>query len=239
MGNTQCIPGHRVTIFPALARKVTEVLVTQGDMVKKGQALVRLHDGKARAQVQARKVKLENVAAELCETRNYLTYLENLHEVIPDRQLHETRKLILTLEKEYDAANADLGVALAELQQHVVTAPIDGVVNELVVNPGAISKPGEAWGEILDIKEIDVRVSMPRHHADAMKVRAAAEVLQVDGSKSYGRGKVVHVGTEPGRQDRKAFALVRLANPEGKLRCNVSVQVRFLPAQEKLEEVQP
>jgi len=47
-----------------------------------------------------------------------------------------------------------LEVALAELQQHIV------MINELVINPGTISKPGEVWGEIFDIKEPERRLRM-------------------------------------------------------------------------------
>jgi biotin carboxyl carrier protein len=171
LGRTECALGRKGMIAPVPLHPVVEVLVNPGDRVKKGQPLVKLDDDEARAEVRVKRASLENARIDLKESRRYLAALEKAISSIPDVSHHKARIAALEAEMHERAAQAAWESAQAELQHYVVTAPIDGVVSWLDVSPGMVSRPGTTlWGEILDLREIDVRCELTIEQADRISV---------------------------------------------------------------------
>jgi multidrug resistance efflux pump len=126
------------------------------------------------------------------------------------------------------AAEAAWESAQAELQHYVVTASIDGVVSWLEVSPGMVSRPGTTvWGEILDLREIDVRCELTVGQADRVSVGQPAEVRSSEENIESGMGRVVFVGLTADKSTGLVPVVVRLPNPKERLRCGVPVHVRF------------
>jgi membrane fusion protein (multidrug efflux system) len=118
--------------------------------------------------------------------------------------------------------------AEAELEHYTLTAPIDGVINRLDVNLGAVPWPGRTvWGEILDLREIDVRGDLTPDQADAVAVGQAVRVSRDGKPEKPWAGRVVFVGLAADEGSGKVPVLVRVANPEERLRCGVPVAIRF------------
>jgi multidrug resistance efflux pump len=126
-------------------------------------------------------------------------------------------------------AKETLKSAEAELEHYTLTAPIDGVVTSLDVVPGTVSRPGTTvWGEILDLSVIDVRCDVTPDQAD--QIAAGQEVKVLRGLvKEPLKGEVANVGIAADRQTGKIPVLVRLKNPDNRLRCyiDVSVEIRI------------
>jgi multidrug resistance efflux pump len=117
--------------------------------------------------------------------------------------------------------------AEAELEHYTVTAPIDGVIASLDVVPGTVSRPGTTvWGEILDLSVIDVRCDVAPEQADQITVGQDAEVTR-EGRAEVLRGQVANVGIAADRTTGRVPVLVRLKNPEPRLRSYIDVKVRF------------
>jgi HlyD family secretion protein len=127
-------------------------------------------------------------------------------------------------------AKEALRSAEAELEHYTVTAPIDGIVTSLDVVPGTVSRPGTTtWGEILDLSVIDVRCDVTPDQADQITQGQEAEVTR-EGRSDVMKGQVVNVGIAADRQTGKIPVLVRLKNPDTRLRCYIDVKVRFSTA---------
>src|SRR5262249_17849585 len=123
---------------------------------------------------------LENSRVCTQEQRQLLERLEPLWRKgsIPEQRYYEVRASVLKCEADQRAAQARLQrlvkrpfeqevaelqarvvaaeenvkAAEAELEHYTVTAAIEGVVSELDVCPGTVSRPGTSvWGEILDL----------------------------------------------------------------------------------------
>jgi multidrug resistance efflux pump len=126
------------------------------------------------------------------------------------------------------AAQAVLEAARAELSHYTVTAATDGVVSWLKVNPGTVSRPGTAvWGEIVDLREVEVRCALPPRQAERVAVGQAAEVSLNGDAAARWPGRVTFVGVAADRGSGKVPVVIRIANPQERLRCNVEVTVRF------------
>jgi RND family efflux transporter MFP subunit len=227
LGRTECTPGRKGMIAPVPLHPVVEALVMPGDRVKKGQALVRLDDDEARAEVRVKWAALENARLDLKESRRYLGTVEKAISSFPDVAYHKAHVAALTAEMHERAAEAAWESAQAELQHYVVTASIDGVVCWLDVSPGTVSRPGTSvWGEILDLTEIDVRCELTTDQADRVSVGQPAEVRSRE-ARMAETGRVVLVGLAADQRTGLVPVVVRVHNVQEHLRCGVTVHVRF------------
>jgi RND family efflux transporter MFP subunit len=227
-GTTQCSPKGMAILAPAVLHPVEEIFVALGDKVKKGQPVVRLDDDEPQADVRVKKANLENVTIAAREAKRYLASLEKLHlqGAVPEQRIHEARANSFKAEAEERAAKAAVDVAMAELEHYLIAAPIDGIVNRLDVRLGMVSRPGTTeWGEILDLREIDVRLDIPIGQIDKVKVGDQVKVMSSDLKTSHGAGRIVFLGLIA--KSGQVPALVRLANEDGKLRCEIPVNVHF------------
>ncbi len=90
-----------------------------------------------------------------------------------------------------------------------------------------MSRPGTSvWGEIVDLREIDVHCELPPQQADRVVVGQTAHV-SLNGAALPGPGRVAFVGVAADARSGKVPVVVRVANPQERLRCNVDVKVCF------------
>jgi multidrug resistance efflux pump len=118
--------------------------------------------------------------------------------------------------------------AEAELEHYTVTAAIDGVVASLEVSLGTVARPGTTvWGEILDLRKIDVACELAPHLADSLAVGQRAEVVMEGRPDQRWAGQVVFIGLAADPKTGRIPVRVRIDNAEERLRCYVDVKVRF------------
>ena len=229
-GRTRCMLARRGIIAAAILRPVVEVLVGPGDRVTKGQVLIKLFDLEPQAKIRAREKELRSIEARAEYSRRNLDLVEKSLQTgaLPGTSYNDVRSTALYYESQKLAAEAELSLAQAELKLYTVTATIDGEVAWLDVSPGTVSWPGALiWGEIVDLRELDVRCELWPVQADQLAVGQSAEVRLDGKAEAAATGKVVHVGKVADRNSGLIPVMVRVANPQGRLRAEVPVKVRF------------
>ena len=235
-GQTRCMLSHRGIIAPAILRPVVEVLVSPGDRVKKGQALVKLYDLEPQAKVRAREKDLRSIEAKAQFSRRNLDIADRSRNTgaMPESLYNDVRATALSYEAQVPAAQAELSLAESELKLYTVTAAIDGEISWLDVSPGTVSWPGSlVWGEIVDLRELDVRCELPPAQADQVAVGQSAEVWLDGSTEAAGTGKVVFIAKVANRNNGLVPVVVRLPNVQERLRAEVHVKVRFQMEQGK------
>jgi RND family efflux transporter MFP subunit len=245
VGRTQCAPGRRASIAPVPLHPVIEVKVVPGERVTKGQLLVKMDDDEARADVRLKRALLESSQYSTNEARRFLTKALSKREILPEQRLHEAKLALRKAEADQRAAQAALDSSEAELEHFSVGAGIEGVVSWLDVYPGFVSRPGTSvWGEIVDLRELDVRCELTAEQADELRLGQAAEVRtpelarRTSGTTQHASStarhlpgaRVVFIGPVADAKSGLVPVLVRLPNPEQRLRCGVPVSVRFTSA---------
>lgn len=243
-GRTRCIPENKAIIAPVPLHPVDEIFVRVGDRVKKGDKLIQIDPDEQKAEVRARSAALEAAEITLKEAHRLKATIEPVHDqgVLPAQRIHE----ILTGAKKAAAdarqAKAALESAQFELDHHTVEAAIDGIVNRLDVHVGMVSRPGTTiWGEILDLSRIDVACRLSPAQIEQLEAGQKSKLLSEHGMRYFGQqadvlhketgaklgaGAVVFIGLEADSSGSLP-ALVRMDNPEFKLRCEIPVTVRF------------
>jgi multidrug efflux pump subunit AcrA (membrane-fusion protein) len=229
-GRTRCPVARRGIIASAILRPVVEVLVGPGERVTKGQVLVKLFDLEPQAKIRAREKELRSIEARAEYSRRNLDLVEkSLHTgALPGTSYNDVRSTALYYESQKLAAEAELSLAQAELKLYTVTATIDGEVAWLDVSPGTVTWPGTLiWGEIVDLRELEVRCELSPVQAEQVAVGQSAEVRLDGQAEPAGTGKVVLVGKLADRTSGLVPVMVRMANPQERMRADVSVKLRF------------
>jgi RND family efflux transporter MFP subunit len=229
-GRTRCLLARRGIIAGAIMRPVVEVLVSPGDRVTKGQVLIKLFDLEAQAKIRARERDLRSIEARAQFSQRNLELAEPARSTgaLPENRYNEIRATALSNEALVRAAEAELALAQSELKLYTITAPIDGEVAWLDVSPGTVTWPGSMiWGEVVDVRELDVRCELAPAQADQIAVGRSAEVWLDGKAEPVVTGKVTFIGKMAERQSGLVPVVVRVANPEEHLRAEIAVKVRF------------
>jgi RND family efflux transporter MFP subunit len=229
-GRTRCLLARRGIIAAAIVRPVVEVLVSPGDRVTKGQALIKLYDLEVQAKVRARESELRSAEAKAQASRRNLDLAEKSHQTgaLPQTTYNEMVGAAQSNEAMVHAAEAELAHAQSELKLYTVTASLDGEVAWLDVNPGAVTWPGTLiWGEILDLRELDVRCELTPAHAAQVALGQSADVWLDGKAEAVATGKVVFIGNVADRNSGLIPLTIRVANAQERWRAEVAVKVRF------------
>ena len=231
-GRTRCMLSRRGIIASAILRPVVEVLVGPGDRVTKGQVLIKLFDLEPQAKLRVREKELRSIEARAQYSRRNLELAERSRQTgaLPENTYNEIRATALSNEAQMLAAEAELSLAQSELKLYTVTASIDGEVAWLDVSPGTVSWPGTLiWGEIVDLRELDVRCELTPVQAEQVVVGQSAELWLEGKAEAAAAGKVVFIGKSADRNTGLVPVMVRVANPQERLRAEIGVKVRFRP----------
>jgi RND family efflux transporter MFP subunit len=221
---------RRGIIASSILRPVVEVLVGPGDRVTKGQALVKLYDLEPRAKVRAREKDLRSIEAKAQYARRNLDIAERSRGTgaMPESVYNDVRAIALSNEAQVPAAEAELALAENELKLYTVTAAIDGEIAWLDVSPGTVTWPGSLiWGEIVDLRELDVRCELAPAQAERVAVGQPAEVWLDGKAEAAAKGKVVFVAKVANRNTGFVPIVVRVANAQERLCAELAVKVRF------------
>ncbi len=229
-GLRQCSVGRRGIIAPVPLHPVIDVKVVPGERVRKGQLLVVLDD-EPRADVRLKEALLDSARHAAGEARRFLTKAESVTEILPEQRLFDARLAVRKAEADERAAQAAVDSARAELEHYRVAAALDGVVSSLDVYSGVVARPGTTvWGEIVDLRELDVRCELTPAEANRVAVGQKVKVGAA-GSSDFATGTVTFISPVADAKTGRIPAIAHFANPHERLRCGVSVSVRFTDQQ--------
>jgi RND family efflux transporter MFP subunit len=156
-------PVHWARVGPALRGRVVEVLVEEGQPVRRGQPLARLEDSAARHQAEEAEARSHFAADHLARTRLLVA-----RDIAARVQLERA-------ESDARAARALADAAARRLDDYVVRAPADGVVLRRDAEPGQIADPLDALFWVGEPRPL--RVSAEVDEEDIARVAAGQEAL--------------------------------------------------------------
>lgn len=139
------IEAKQATVISSrIMAQIERVNVRAGDMVNKGQVLIKLEDSDLQSRVSQAKANLQSVNTRLAEAKLGLSRASDLiaQKLIANADFDRAQADYDTLVA--NAANAKQGLLEAEssLAFATITAPIDGRIVDRFAEPGDITRPG-------------------------------------------------------------------------------------------------
>lgn len=117
-----------------------------------------------------------------------------------------------------NAAQAELSQALSKRSETQLKAPLSGLVTERNADTGSLASPGQSVLVVQSTDWLYVRTSIPVSVSAKVGVGQTAKVTVDALPGQTFQGKISNVNGAADPQSRQVTALVRLENPDGKLR---------------------
>ena len=163
-----------VQVYSQASRLVRELRVEEGDLVRRGQVLVRLQDDEQRNAVTKVRSQLDKARREY-ERKQRLFEQQLVAEQEFNDATHELDQLQISLED-----------AERELGYTEVRAPIAGTITSRLVKLGDQVNPGQHLFDIVDFDSIVARIYVPEKNLSALRDGQPARIhAQALGGREY------------------------------------------------------
>ncbi len=171
------------TLVPQVSGVLTEVLFTEGQMVKKGQVLARIDVRpyeQALAQARGQKARDE---AQLTAAKLMLSRYQQLltQDSIARQDVDTQAALVKQLEGAVESDSASVRSAELNVGFATIRAPISGRIGLRAIDPGNLVTSGTAGGiaTIMQVAPIDVLFSVPQERLGAVQAAYKSGKLPV------------------------------------------------------------
>lgn len=170
-------PWTRLELMAKVGGSVSEVLVREGDLVRKGDILARIEDDDYR------------IALDGATAVNRLAKLDyERAQGLLEKKVQTQANLDLTLSR-MQTTRSDVENARLQLERCTIKAPMNGVVNRLDAKVGLLLSIGDPVGEILAVDRLKAVIGIPESDIAAVKKVESVEltIQALDDKKVTGR----------------------------------------------------
>lgn len=199
--------------------QIVTVSVRPGERVTRGQTLL---------QVDPRELDLAIHQAEAALEDAKLKLLDNIigDSIVSGKPVTGERLRSAEIRAGLDRAKADLEKAKLQRERATVTAPFDGVVDEVKVSVGERLSTGQEIGRIVDLKNLRVEASVLEHDLPFIKIGGVAVITAAAVPDQPITGRVAAVLPLVDSTTRAGRAVIR-ALGNGVLRPGMYADVRL------------
>ena len=196
-------------------RDVNLPIVVEGDPVKAGDVILSLRPDLFKAQ-------RDRVAAELdYQQREYerirgLYALGNTSQTEMDN-VRSTR----------DMKVAELAEKQYQLDRTVIVAPIDGILNEMLVEVGEFAMAGQPVAEIVDLSRVNVVVNVPERDVSYFTIGDQAQVIVHNAETHTYTGTIAYISELADELTRTSRMEIVVDNTERRLRSGQIVRAEL------------
>jgi len=142
--------GANINIYPEVPGTIKQILVSEGEIIKKGAPLILIDDSIQRATVEQQKSQVEFASASLKSVQDQLDKIRKSYDLEPrsvskndldnaDNAVHVAKANIEVVRKQYELAQT-------LLSKYTLKAPLDGAILSINAAVGSYISPQGAYG---------------------------------------------------------------------------------------------
>jgi membrane fusion protein (multidrug efflux system) len=218
IGSVAAVQG--VTVSADLSGTVDRVAFDSGRAVRQGDVLVELDTRQERAQLAAAEAQRDLAR----------TNFDRMQGLLKDNVISRA---------EFDRATADdketaarVGEIRAAIQRKRITAPFSGMLGIRQVNVGQYLSSGEPIVQLHSLNPIYVNFDVPQQATSEMRIGRTVRITSAeasgDGASFEHEGRITALDSVVNSETRNIQVQATLANPEGRLRPGMFVQVEVV-----------
>jgi multidrug efflux system membrane fusion protein len=211
--NGKTAPGRSVQLRAETGGRIVELAAERGDLVNKGDLLVRLDPRDRVALVDQAEADLRRREIELAASRKL------------GEKGFQAETSVATAEVEHEAAKAALQRARLDLEHTAIRAPFAGVLDLRPVEIGDFVDIGDAIATVLDVDPFLVVGDIAESEIAGLEPGMAGSARLATGETVEGR--IRYIARQAYEETRSFKVELEVANPENRLHAGVSAKLRL------------
>ena len=230
-GTINARPNQDVRVSSLVAGRIAEMLVAEGEAVRKDQVLARIDDRPYRDQLRQAEASAQQAAAQLANARLARQREETLFDRgISARKDVEDARL---QEKVGEAVvqQADVAVALARLQlaRTEVRSPLAGTVVKRLLSAGEAvdGTAAQPIVQVANLSSVELFGNVPAEYLGRIRVGQKMEVTSDAFPDAKWEGRVVAVSPAVDASTNMGLVRIELPNPGARLRYGMYLSVEL------------
>ena len=232
---------ERIEISPRSMNEVKWIGVKKGDLVKKGEIVVRLDDSEQQARILEIEGQLAVARVAVERARIHFERVKKLRATLNETVEREddARLGIATAEAQVKQLNGTRAMAQVWLEWTVIRSPIDGVVLEKLSHPGELVTPQTFGGtgthgpssallSLADPNDLQVEVDISEADLPKVSMNQRCRISPEAWPEKVYTGSVTEIAPEASRQKGTLQVKVQIEKPDRFLTPELSAKVEFL-----------
>ncbi len=205
---------QNVLIYPETAGPLVEVMVEEGQRVKKGQVLGRIDDGGLKSQ-------LAQMKTQLALSKTTFERQKNLWDQKVGSEIQ-----YLQAKTNYEAQKSAVDQMQSQLDKFYIRAPFDGILDDIIKDQGTIVSPGPGSEifRIINLSNMYIEVLVPETYITSVvpgkKVKVNFPILN-----ETIESKVRETGNYINPNNRSFDVKIPVPNKGGKVKPNLTAKV--------------
>lgn len=169
----------------AMTGQIKAIYVQQGQMVKKGQLLLKLDDAIMRQTIIASKQQLEGIKTQLAYAKNLYQRQQNLWKegIGTEVQLITAKNNVTSLENQLDAAQEGIKTQQEQLSTANIYSDVTGIADLVTVKIGEVF-PGMGVIKIVNTSSLKVVTNVPENYLTRMRKGSQVQITIPDAGKT-------------------------------------------------------
>jgi RND family efflux transporter MFP subunit len=217
-------PVDRSTVKAKTAGELVEIVVREGEPVRRGQLVARLDPVDFELRVREREAQLRSAQAQLEQARRTLENNRRLLErqFISQNAFDNARSAVDVAAAARDAADAQLRQARKALADTRMVAPIAGIVAERIAQAGEKVAADARIVSIVDLSNMEIEAPVPASEIAGVRVGQPV-TLSIEGVAGRQTGRVARInpGTQAGTRSVPVY--IALSFPPGDTRVRAGM----------------
>ncbi len=246
---------NQVVLYPEISGRISAVLVSNGQSVTSGQALVRLSDESAREQVRQaeaglriEEARLRQSTASLAEVAAQAKRIQSLSDrnLVTEVELETTKAQRESAEADVELAEARVEQAASTLAERrdsltktIIKAPIAGIVGGRAAEVGMQVTPATRLFTIGNLDKVIVRIDLTDSMLDYIAPEQAVHVFPTETMQQPIVGTLTRISPFLNPVARSTEAEIELINTDRQLQPGMFVPVDILYGQSRTATLVP
>ena len=206
---------HEAFISPEVSGQITDIEVEEGQWVQKGKLLARLNTSLIEKNIQEVRTQLE--LAEVFYKKQTELWNQGIGS---ERQYLETRN-------NYENLKNRLASLQEQYNMSIITSPISGYVENILLKRGELASPGMQLMQIVDLENLQVTAKISEAYLPIIREGEEVTVTFPSYPDIRFTKPITRVGNVINKQNRTFQIEIGISNPEKALKPNLLANIEI------------
>ena len=219
-----------VVLYPKLTDNIIDVLVENGDYVRKGEVLGHINDVMVRTSKSQAEAAYYSASSQVANVNVEYERMRTLfnENAISQSQWDQVITQRIVAEAGLKQAKAGLEMATTQLGYAAITAPISGYVSNLVYEPGDMATPQKPFTSIHQVETVKIAVNVTESDLGNIKVGQRCEISVSAYPDEVFNGKIGNISPVINPMTRTAEIEVQADNADLRLKPGMFARVAII-----------